>query len=125
MDTQTNPNIVMHNPEVAEKQVDSMLRQAGWVPIGGGSEIQKWETGTIVTGRFCGIRKGLMGFLIDIEDKNSEPLTYGCPTILKGKVESLKIGCAIRIQCLGKIETQRGDAWNFKVHSQDHLPAGF
>jgi hypothetical protein len=46
--------------------------------------------------------------------------TWGCPTILHGKLKDIPKGVVVRIECLGKVRTKSGfDAWNFAVYEDD------
>lgn len=112
--------------EMTDEELDEFLMRQGYVPRGGSSsEIEKWETGRVVEGIYCGQREGQFGSLIDLRPRDGHMLTFGCPKILQSRIEGVAVGAALIIKCVGKIETSKGPAWNFKVYSQDQLPLPF
>lgn len=102
--------------ESLEKRIASLKRR-GWEKVERGA-IEKWEKGMEVEGTFIEVRAGSVGFLVDVEVEG-EHATYGCPTILRSKLQGFDEGDGVLIICTGKIKvagSKKGnDAWNFEV----------
>lgn len=103
-----------------DEETQERLRRMGYVPVGGGmGEIQKWEIGRKVEGRFCGVRKGKMGYLFDVEVKPGEVEVYGCPKALEPRLTPLPLGSQIYVECVGtKKSDYPNDMWLFEVFAK-------
>lgn len=98
----------------------------GWSgPVGGG-EILKWSKGLVVIGIFKEVRSSNGKFkdsnLFDMEVQQSGGelvfTTIGAPRILVSRLNSINRGEMIRIECLGKIPSANGQAWDFDVRKK-------
>lgn len=95
---------------------ESKALKDGWVEIEG-SQIEGWEEGKSVTGKFMGLKQGSFeNPLAKVLAEDGTMRTLGCPTILANRLESVAIGDQVRIKCLGKTTTGSGrEAWDFRV----------
>jgi hypothetical protein len=93
------------------------LAERGAVTVGGGLTVEKWEAGKEVEGTFAGIRKGSLGHLVDLTLADSgEVVTYGCPTILKSRLENVRQGQVVNILCTGTTPSKyKTPSWTFDV----------
>ncbi len=82
--------------------------------------IEKWKKGRIVEGQILEIRDSPnprfegKGHILDLAVDGIKT-AFGCPTVLYNYLRQIDIGDYVRIECLGKIATPRGKAWDFKV----------
>jgi hypothetical protein len=105
-----------------EQKRRQMLADDGWVPAGGGDAIIEWHPGDVVQGRYCGMRKGKYGMLIDIEVKRGVVETRSAPRVLQSRLEGLPRQAGINIKCDGKVPSEKGnDMWLFTVRSRDQI----
>lgn len=99
----------------------------GWGDPVARGEIIKWEKGLVIIGDFVETRESQGQYkdsmLLDMEilnDKTGELVyrTIGCPRILASTLKQIKKGEHIRIECLGKVKSKNGMAWDFDVRKK-------
>lgn len=102
-----------------DKDTQDRLSRAGFVPVGGGGDIQKWEIGKSVEGQFCGVRKGKMGYLFSVQTAPGMVEVWGCPKGLQPRIEELPLGTEIFVACVGtKPSDYNNDMWVFEVFAK-------
>lgn len=94
------------------------LEKRGWVPVAD-SEIEGWEEGKTVVGRFVKMKQGQFGPLLVLDD-GTRTRVLGVPTILATKLEGMREGDGVYIECLGqRVQEKSGRAaWTFDVMSK-------
>lgn len=94
------------------------LLRRGWAPVADG-EIEGWAEGKVVVGRFVKLKQGQFGPLLVLDD-GQETRVLGVPTILATKLEGLRVGDGVYIECLGQqVQPKSGRAaWAFEVMSK-------
>jgi len=109
------------------KAHDAALSKEGWSHSKSGRlPIQKWGAGLVVIGTLVGTKKlpdkgekkGGTIFYVDTEDGTRE--CYGAPAILAEALTDVRPGELVRVECLGKVPSTKGDfAWDFDVRVKE------
>lgn len=102
-----------------------------WQKVGGGPAkdggdllpISKWEKGLVLEGQLVTRREGGMtqangkkGLLMEFDDKRSGRVVYPLAAQLQYKLQTLRDGAKVRIECTGKDKLESGfSAWSFEV----------
>jgi len=90
----------------------------GWEPIESGKNL-KFEEGERVQGRILKLpypSGKSNAFDIEVASRDgTEVVTYWSPTILTNLFKKIKVGDEVAIQCVGKIYTPNGDAYDFAL----------
>jgi hypothetical protein len=120
--TSADPKAVAAFRKQAEKKGGRVIEQ---LPINGWAD---HEIGFILSGDFVAIREGKAkkgsdkqpGHLLDIiESETGEPQTWGCPAVLRSRLEqhAVKKGDSMEIMLSGQLPAQGGNnpAWDFVV----------
>jgi len=96
-----------------------------WETIEAGA-ITPWEKGLKVQGFYVGMKEtqgqfAKINYLLKLR-VGSQVETFGCPAILRSRMESILTGEEVRITCQGKAKTKGGNqAWDFTVQRRKAL----
>ena len=102
-----------------DPETQGRLNKAGYVPLGGGGDIHKWEVGLRVEGQFCGVKPGKMGFLFSVQTEPGVVEVWGCPKGLKPLIEDLSLGTDIFVECIGmKPSDYKNEMYVFQVYAR-------